>query len=127
MGQLATVFDDDLLARGAELGAEQVAGLDDVFSVDDVAEDDVSPVESAGGFDHAEVELTGVCVLLPTIRHGHHKRSIIMTVLKILIRKVPTIYTIPTCAVSIRDITTLTQIKRDDPVELTTLVVQLFP
>ncbi len=126
MWELAAVLDGDCLLRVAVWSAEEVDFLYYPEGIDDFSEYDVGAVESLGSVDHHNVELTRVCILLPTIRHSHLERFI-MPMNKIFIRKVPPIYTIPTCAVSIRDITTLTQVKRDDPVELTTLVVQLFP
>jgi hypothetical protein len=90
----SAVSDDDLFGwRGVEF-AEIGDAVDYFEAFDDCSEDDVDVVKP-GGVAESNVELTGVCVLLPTIRHSH-QIPLIMLVLKTLIPKILPINTLPT-------------------------------
>ena len=126
MGKLTAVRDDDFLGGFAELGAIGVDGLEDVFAGYYFTEYDMGVIESVSFTDHYDVELTRICVLFPTISHSNQK-WIIMLMLKILIRKVLPIYTLPTCTIIINNIPSLTNIKRNYPMKYVSFIMKRLP
>merc|ERR1719486_1594153 len=70
LSDLATVSDGDLLGRRSASASEGLDLVDDVHAVDDLAEDDVPPVEPGGGHGRDE-ELRSVGVRAG-VGHGEH-------------------------------------------------------
>ena len=119
--QLAWVSDLDLPERNPLLSAITLYFLNNVFSFCNLPKDNVLAVQP-WAFDCCYKKLWIICVVLSTIGHGKNKRFIVLMI-KILIPKLLSIYTLASCPITIDYIACLNQETRNNPVEVVPLIV----
>merc|ERR1719240_1279952 len=119
--ELTRVGDGDLLGGLATLRADTLDGLHYVHALDDLAEDDVAPVEPRR-LDSADEELRAVCARA-SVGHREHALTSVLE-LEVLIGKLLAVDGFAASAVAAGEIATLKHELRDHTVEDRALVVQ---
>mmetsp|Transcript_9809 Transcript_9809/g.24474 ORF Transcript_9809/g.24474 Transcript_9809/m.24474 type:complete len:262 (+) Transcript_9809:106-891(+) len=121
LSDLATVSDGDLLGRRSASASEGLDLVDDVHAVDDLAEDDVPPVEPGGGHGRDE-ELRSVGVRAG-VGHGEHAGAGVLE-LEVLVLELRSVDGLAASAGAVGEVASLDHELRDDPVEGGVLVVE---
>lgn len=110
---------NDVLNRGISLGrADKLDRLDHVHPLDDVAEDDVLPIQPGG--HHGADEKLGPVRVPPTV--GHRQTSDAVLQLEVLILELRAIDGVSSTAISTLEVPALDHELRDDTMELRPLV-----
>jgi len=119
--QLAAVRNGDGLLSGAVLGADLLDGLDDLKTLNNLAEDDVLAVQP-GGLDGADEEL-GAVGSRSGVSHGEDTGASVPQV-EVLVLELLAVDALTSGAVAAGEVTTLEHELGDDAVEAGALVVE---
>jgi hypothetical protein len=119
--QLARLLDGDGLGGLSGLGADLLDGLDDVETLDDLAEDDVLTVEPRG-LDGADEEL-GAVGAGASVGHGEDTGASVLEV-EVLVLELLAVDGLSAGAVAAGEVTTLKHELGDDAVEAGALEVE---
>ena len=119
--ELAAVKDDAWLHGGAGLGTLLLELLDDVHTLDNLAEDDVLAIEP-WAWDGGDEELGAVGVWT-SVGHGEHAWDLVL-LLEAFVGELHAVDGLATSAVAPGEVTTLDHEVWDDTMELAALVVE---
>ncbi|KAK6539314.1 hypothetical protein TWF694_009548 [Orbilia ellipsospora] len=113
--------DDHLLLKSTALGSEALNGRDDIHTINNLAEDDVSAIEPAG--DNSGNEKLGTVGVLAGIGHAQQTWLGVLD-LEVLIGELLAVDGLATGAIALGEVTALKHELGDDTVESGALVAE---